>query len=679
MSLPTVYIYPTEGLVSTFDGFEECTDVEACFLTNLRKFPQAERVQDAQVAFFPLTLGSKLHPHAGENVQYLWLRKYSKVLADLNVRRKVPHFLLCAYVLYKVNLSFVPEDCKILAYETEVTFGPDHSGDWGCGGRMITVPYILSQQSHPSAGILGPRPGDSVLEWTHFEARQKICYIGNAVRQGRSSSLVLDACSRRYGSKFVNVTPLGGSNVFATYSECKLAIVLRGDTPTRKAFYHAISYGAVPVVFRSTLLCYGELFAGTLPVQDMCLTIPDMPVEDLNRDAYLESVIAILESFLHDEEQQKTKQKVVRQYAPDLDYMCLTTDTAPSVSRPVLRAVEAVIGQKPRLWRPETPLVFYHNLPSEYNQTVFPVRISERETVHSRALKSQYSLEIHWDRAFRQRYLITTCFARASVAFVPIYSFLLGWKDQVFSNEKIAMKMNKLLEYMHEWHTRSSVPHVLVYSDVLWGNESSFLRLVHFPENTRLIALESCDIGPKVYVSPYVTEWNCLANDRVPKNGGRRSATLCYVGKASRTNGFKHPRFATHLIEQTGWRSINDEQLTLVCKNMFLSSWFSWQPHGDRRTRRSFYQSIFLGCIPVVTSTCISAYAECLGELKDCVVAVPDDMTLPSILTYVGSISNDVLHRLQDNARKALPKLQIDNWMDQTVSDIINENQRENA
>jgi hypothetical protein len=538
---------------------------------------------------------------------------------------------------------------------------------------MITVPYILSQQSHPSAGILGPRPEKAVLGWSHFQARQKICYIGNAVRQGRASSWVLDACRQKYGSRFVNLTPLEGANVFATYADCKLAIVLRGDTPTRKAFYHAISFGAIPVVFRSTLLCYGELFAGALPIQDLCLTIPDMPMEETDRTTYLTSVIAVLEAFLRDEETQRKKHTAVHRYAADLDYMCLTPDT--KVSRPVLRAVEAVLGKTPRLWIPETPLVFYHNLPSEYNKAVFPVCISERETVHSCTLGSQYSLELHWDRAIRQKYLITTCFSRASVAFVPIYSFLVGWKDRLFSNAQIAQKMTKLLEYMHEWHNMESVPHVIVYSDVLWDNDSSFLHLVNFPKNTRLVALESCSIGPKVYVSPYVTEWNYQKDERLPITGGRRSIMLGYVGKASRTKGFKHPRFAAHLIEQTGWRSINDEPLTLICKNMFLSSWFSWQPHGDRRTRRSFFQSIFLGCIPVVTSTCLVAYRQCLEQLNDCVVVVADDMPLPAILEHVSSIPRDEVRRLQENSKNALPKLHIETWMDQTILDVISETQ----
>ena len=674
MSLPLVYIYPFDSLVSTYKGFEECTDVEACFLENLRKFPQAKRVEEADVAFFPLTLGSKLHPHAGENVQYLWRRKYSKLIADVSVRRKVPHFLLCAYVLYKVNLSFIPGDCRVLSFETEVTFGPDHSGDMGCGKRMITIPYILSQQSHPSAGVLGPRPGRGVMDWGHFVARTRICYIGNAVRQGRDSSLVLDACSQRFGSDFVKLTPLDGGNVFATYAECKVAIVLRGDTPTRKAFYHAISYGAVPVVFRSTLLCYGELFAGRLPVQDLCLTIPDLPIGETERAGYLAKVISVIEGFLGDIDAQRKKQAAISTFAPDLDYMCQTSGPVP-VSRPVLRAVEAVIGRGPRVWVPESPIVFYHNIPSEFNKGVFPVRISERETVHDHSLASQYSLEIHWDRSIRHRYLITTCFDRASFAFVPLYSFLVGWKDGVFSNAEIASKMNRLLNYMHEWHTRVEVPHVIVYSDVLWDNVSSFLHAVTFPPNTRLITLESTRIGPEVFVSPYVTEWNTQeVQSRPPNTGARRSTILGYVGKASRVGGFKHPRFSAHLIEQKGWRSINDAQLTLVCRNMFTSSRYSWQPHGDRRTRRSFFQSLFLGCIPVVSKTCLHAYRECLEDLVECVVVVDDDMQLSDILEHVLAIPGETLLKLQENAKRVSPKLQIETWMDATILSIIDNN-----
>ncbi len=645
--LPIVYIYPTKDLFSPFKAFEECTDVENLFINNMRKFPQAETVEEAHVAFFPITLGSKLHPHSGENVQYLWRKKYSKMMAGEQVRKQVPHFLLLSYVLYKVNLEFIPKDCKVLCYETEVTFGPGHIGDMGCGTRMITIPYILSQQSHPSAGLMGPRPGPDILTWEHFASREKLCYIGNAVRQGFCNELVLQVCKKHYGPRFDHWTPLSKPNVFACYGDCKLALVLRGDTPTRKAFYHALAYGCVPVVFRSTLSCYGELFGGALPIQDMCVTIPD-PQWDDDKEVYTDTVQRTLDAFLQDPVAQRVKFDAIRRYGPDLDYF----KDVSGISRPVMCAVRAVLGDcsQVRRWVPEAPLVFYYHLPAEFNNRVFPVQISERETVSSDSVTSQYSLEIHWDRAVRQRCILTSSIARASFAFVPLYTFLIGWKDRVFDNRVIAQKLNWLLAYMKGWHANTTTPHVLVYSDVLWDTPDSFLKGVRFPVNTRLIALESCSVAPKTLVSPYVTEWGdgdpVLERQGIDPRTSVRPHLLCYIGKEERTGGFQDPRFATHLIAQSGWRSVNDEALTLACRSLFLGSRFSWQPHGDRRTRRSFYQSVQLGCVPVVTRACLQAYLECHPGLADVALVVDDHLPLADILDFVAAVTDDEWTRM---------------------------------
>ena len=44
---------------------------------------------------------------------------------------------------------------------------------------------------------------------------------------------------------------------------------------------------------------------------------------------------------------------------------------------------------------------------------------------------------------------------------------------------------------------------------------------------------------------------------------------------------------------------------------------FSCQPHGDRATRRGFYQSVRAGCMPLITQDCAAAYADALGSPID--------------------------------------------------------------
>jgi len=43
---------------------------------------------------------------------------------------------------------------------------------------------------------------------------------------------------------------------------------------------------------------------------------------------------------------------------------------------------------------------------------------------------------------------------------------------------------------------------------------------------------------------------------------------------------------------------------------LYATSYFSWQPQGDTPTRRAFYDSWMLGCIPVIDETAAEVYEQ---------------------------------------------------------------------
>jgi hypothetical protein len=62
---------------------------------------------------------------------------------------------------------------------------------------------------------------------------------------------------------------------------------------------------------------------------------------------------------------------------------------------------------------------------------------------------------------------------------------------------------------------------------------------------------------------------------------------------------------------------------------MYAASVFSWQPEGDTETRRAFYDSWMLGCIPVISRSTACTYSGLFGgrlfrTIEDIVVVLAD-------------------------------------------------------
>ena len=51
--------------------------------------------------------------------------------------------------------------------------------------------------------------------------------------------------------------------------------------------------------------------------------------------------------------------------------------------------------------------------------------------------------------------------------------------------------------------------------------------------------------------------------------------------------------------------------------NLYLNSTFSLQPHGDKETRKGFYHSILLGCIPVIFENNLTVYKQIFSNIID--------------------------------------------------------------
>ncbi len=195
----------------------------------------------------------------------------------------------------------------------------------------------------------------------------------------------------------------------------------------------------------------------------------------------------------------------------------------------------------------------------------------------------------------------TRCIQKADIVFIPFYTFLSGWtKDKRFMNSRITNNITKLIQLIPSWNNNNeSKPHILIYSDVSWDKEDSFIHHVLWPKNTVLVSLESIN-KPNL---------KCLTSVYIPgmkqTKGLNTEYLLSYIGRhrlpfpsEGQEEMIERTKFI--FIELEGWKSINEDEFNQTCQSVYTNSVFSLQPPGDRHTRRGFFQSLLCGCIPVI-------------------------------------------------------------------------------
>jgi hypothetical protein len=103
---------------------------------------------------------------------------------------------------------------------------------------------------------------------------------------------------------------------------------------------------------------------------------------------------------------------------------------------------------------------------------------------------------------------------------------------------------------------------------------------------------------------------------------------------------------------------------------LYADSVFSWQPAGDTPTRRAFYDSWVLGCIPVISlSSAKHTYKEIFRglifslaglKIEDVVVVLPDEVMLRGelILAKLSAISEEEIRLRRRHLRSLAPLIQ---------------------
>lgn len=236
----------------------------------------------------------------------------------------------------------------------------------------------------------------------------------------------------------------------------------------------------------------------------------------------------------------------------------------------------------------------------------------------------QYSLEL----IFHSRVLNHPCRVHnadeAKLFYVPFYGGLdvLRWHFKNVSNDvkdSLGVELVRWLESQKHWFQKSGNDHVFVlgkiswdfrrYSDTIWG--SRFLELDEMQNPVKLLIerqpwqVNDIGIPHPTYFHPQSDNDIIAWQDRIIKSN--RKHLVSFAG-AARPDAPENIR--SILINQC--TSTKDQECRFLNCNsgscnqpesiiqLFMESEFCLQPPGDSPTRKSVFDSLISGCIPVI-------------------------------------------------------------------------------
>ena len=282
---------------------------------------------------------------------------------------------------------------------------------------------------------------------------------------------------------------------------------------------------------------------------------------------------------------------------------------------------------------------FILDVDPKFNNNLFPIIINDSEIITSeifeyginRVLRSQYSLEFVLHRMFSSHPYRLTNYLDSDVVVIPIYLFLSAWKKNYFYDVMEVVKCVQEIQDKIDGIIKDGKKVLLFYSDVMWEDQRCFLDYFEFDPNVFFVCYEDVSSANKQIPVPFCTHIKSNPVEYHIPNKSNKRHLISYVGRyRSETELFENlNQFNTDKVKDNRWISMNDQNLYEEIDQIYLDSHFSLQPHGDQKSRKGFYHSLLLGCVPVVLEDNYQIYEKIfvgLVNLQDiCIVLSFDD------------------------------------------------------
>ncbi|KAF3456715.1 hypothetical protein FNV43_RR01369 [Rhamnella rubrinervis] len=258
-------------------------------------------------------------------------------------------------------------------------------------------------------------------------------------------------------------------------------------------------------------------------------------------------------------------------------------------------------------------------------------------------LTSQFSLEVIFHNRMNKYRCLTNDSSMASAIFVPYYAgldvgqYLWNLSMSLRDRDSLPRKLVDFLGKTHEWKTMWGRDHFLIGGRIAWdfrrlidddkNGWGSKLMLLPESNNMTLLSIESSwwnndfAIPYPTYFHPSKESELLVWQERVRKR--KRSYMFSFAGgprpgskDSIRGELINHCKSSAKLCKFMACHPGSDNECEDPVKVMelFQNSIFCLQPSGDSFTRRSTFDSILAGCIPVFFNP-ISAYTQYLWHL----------------------------------------------------------------
>jgi hypothetical protein len=268
---------------------------------------------------------------------------------------------------------------------------------------------------------------------------------------------------------------------------------------------------------------------------------------------------------------------------------------------------------------------YISDVDEKFTSGLFPITINDKEIIssdiveygRSRVLRSQYSLEMVLHSMFSEHTLRSLDYSESEIVVLPVYLFLSAWKQPYFYDVNEVVKCIQEIQYKIEHFTKDGKKVVLFYSDVMWEDQRCFLNYFNFHPNVYFVCYEDVESQNKQIPVPFCTHIKCNPNEYQIPTTSEKKHLLSYVGRYRPEIELFDNVYTvnTDKIKDDKWISINDQTLYDEIDEIYLDSYFSLQPHGDKKSRKGFYHSLLMGCIPVVFENNYQIYEKIFDDI----------------------------------------------------------------
>ncbi|XP_024517501.1 xyloglucan galactosyltransferase MUR3-like isoform X2 [Selaginella moellendorffii] len=303
---------------------------------------------------------------------------------------------------------------------------------------------------------------------------------------------------------------------------------------------------------------------------------------------------------------------------------------------------------------------------------------------------NQFSAELIFHESMKGYECLTSDWKRATAIYVPFYAGFemsrhVGQKN-VSVRDEAGKRLGKWLQRQEQWKASGGRDHFMVSGRITWdfirsssspeswGNN---LLLLPWTRNMSVLLIEARPWLPNEHGIPYPTYFHPSTASQL--QSWQQRLRHSFRSRRRRLIGFVGAVKAKNLVRDRVFdqcRKSSQHCRMLDCQGesggechdphrvmeLFLSSTFCLQPRGDSFTRRSTFDSLLAGCIPVFFSE-YSAYSQYAWNLpadsSSYSVLIPEsELVMDGVIeTRLLSIEVEEIQRMQEKIVEMVPEL----------------------